>query len=108
MKVYGLRLLDCQPLTSVVRLEDTKCLAILGYNLAANSPDAGADPVGRGDEELARRQLLDEDLAIGKIAESLDAVRKSHDVAVANPPDLHQLHISKYIRVYTNCQALGT
>lgn len=101
-EVYGLLLWDRQPLTSaVVRLQDTQRFAIFRDNFAANSADAVTDPVGWSDEELTGRKLLDEDLAIGTISEALDAVRESHDVAVADSPDLHHLHegsIHAYIR----------
>ncbi len=94
-----------QALTSaVVRLEDAKRLAVLADNFPANSPNPSADFVGWSDEELTGRQLLHQDFGIGAVSEALNPMRKSHHVAVADSPDLYDLHRREYTRVYTTCQ----
>jgi len=94
-----------QALTSaVVRLEDTKRFTIFGDHFAANSPNPSTDSVGRGNKELTVRKLLNQDFAIGAVSEAFNPMRKGHDVAVANSPDLHDLHRGEYTRVYTACQ----
>ncbi len=75
-----------------MRFEDTKRFTVLSDHLAANSPNASADSIGWSHEELTRRKLLHEDLAIGAVSEALDPVRESHDVAIADSPDLHDFH----------------
>lgn len=84
-----------------MRLEDTKRLAIVSDHLAAYSPNASTDSVRWGDEQLTRGKLLYKDLAIGAESEALNPMRESHDVAVADSPDLDDLHrssIHAYIR----------
>ena len=93
LKVYGLLSRVRQALTSaVVRLEDTKRFTIFGDHFAANSPNPSADAVGRSDEELTGRKLLHQDFAIGTVSEVLKPMRKRHHVAVADSPDLYDLH----------------
>ena len=59
LEVYGLLSRVGQALTSaVVRLEDTKRFAIFRNHFAANSPNPSTDSVGRSDEELTGRKLL--------------------------------------------------
>jgi hypothetical protein len=84
-----------------VRLEDAKRLAVLAGHFAANSPNPGVDSVCWSDEELTGRQLLHQDFAIGAVSEALDPVRKRDHVAVADSPNLHDLHrASVYTRIY--------
>jgi hypothetical protein len=65
LKVYGLLSRVRQALTSaVVRLEETKRFTIFGDHFAANSPNASTDSVGRSDQELPGRKLLNQDFAI--------------------------------------------
>ena len=93
LKVNGLLSRVRQALTSaVVRLEDAKRLTIFGDHFAANSPNPSTDSVGRSDEKLTGRKLLNQDFAIGVVSEALNPMRKSHHVAVADSPDLHDLH----------------
>ncbi len=107
LDVYGLLSRVGQALTSaVVRLEDTKRFTIFGDNFAPNSPNPSTDSVGRSHEELTVRKLLDQDFTIGAVSEALNPMRKSHHVAVADSPDLHDLHRWQYTRVYTVCQAI--
>src|ERR1700682_4058645 len=81
---YGLLSRVRQALTSaVVRLEDTKRFTIFADHFAANSPNPSMDSVGRSDEELTSRKLLNKDFAIGAVSEALNPMRKSHHVAVA-------------------------
>ena len=59
LEVYGLLSRVGQALTSaVVRLEDAKRFAIFSDHRAANSPNPSTDSVGRSDEELTGRKLL--------------------------------------------------
>ena len=105
MEINGLLSLVGQALTSpVVRLEDAERLAVLADHFPANSPNSSADSVRWSDEELTGRKLLHEDFAIGAVSEALDPVRKRHHIAVADSPDLHDLHAAQYTRVYTSCQ----
>jgi hypothetical protein len=93
LEVYRLLSWVGQALTSaVVRLEDTKRFAIVRDHFAANSPNPSTDAVGGSDEELTGRELLHEDFAVGAVSEVLNPVRERHDVAVADSPDLHDLH----------------
>ncbi len=93
LEVYGLLSRVGQALTSaVVRLEDAKCLAVLADHFPANAPNPSADSVRWSDEELTGRKFLHQDFAIGAVSEALDPVRKRHHVAVADSPDLHDLH----------------
>jgi hypothetical protein len=103
LEVYGLLSRVGQALTSaVVRLEDTKRFAIFRDHFATNSPNPSTDSVGWSDEELTGRKLLHQDFAIGVVSEALNPMRKSHHVAVADSPDLHDLHrrsIHAYIQL---------
>lgn len=82
-----------QALTSaVVRLEDAKRLAVLADNFPANSSNPSADLDGWSHEELTGRKLLHKDFATGEISEALCPVRKRHHVAIADSPNLHDLH----------------
>ena len=93
LEIYGLLSRVGQVLTSaVVRLEDTKRFAILSDHFAANSPNPITDSIGWSDEELTGRKLLHQDFTIGAVSEVLNPVRQGHDVAVADSPDLHDLH----------------
>jgi hypothetical protein len=84
-----------------MRFEDAKRLTIFSNHLPSNSPNPTANSVGRSNEELTGRKLLHEHFAIRAIAKALDAVRESHDVAVADSPDLHDLHPHPvYTRIY--------
>ena len=75
-----------------MRLEDTKRFAIFSNYFAANSANPSTDSVGWSDEELTGRKLLHQDFAIGAVSEVLNPVREGHDVAVADSPNLHDLH----------------
>ena len=93
LKVNGLLSRVRQALTSaVVRLEDAKRFTIFADHFAANSPNPTTDSVGRSDEKLTGRKLLNQDFAIGVVSEALNPMRKSYHVAVADSPDLHDLH----------------
>src|ERR1700687_400840 len=106
LEVYGLLLRVGQALTSaVVRLEDTKRFAIFSDQVPAKSPHPRTDSVGLSDEEPSGRKLLHQNFAVGAVSEVLNPVRERHDVAVADSPDLHDLHCAQYTRVYTACQA---
>ena len=72
-----------------MRLEDTKRFTIFGDDFAANPPNPSTDSVGRNDEELTVRKLLDQDFAVAAVSEALNPMRKRHHVAVADPPDFH-------------------
>jgi hypothetical protein len=92
-EVYGLLSRIWQSLASaVVRLEDTKRLAVFTDSFSANSSDTSTDLVRRGDKQLTGGKLFNKDLAIGVITEALDPMGKGHDIAITDSPNLHDLH----------------
>jgi len=111
LEVYGLFSRIWQSLASaVVRLEDTKRLAVFTDYFAANSSYTSADLVCRGDKELTGGKLLHKDVAIGVISEALDPMGKSHDIAVTDSPNLNDLHgpsIHAYIRILKRVRRLA-
>lgn len=111
LEVDGLFSSVREPLTSsVVRLEEPKRFTILCDDFAPNAANPCPDPVRRSNKQLTRRQFLYKDLAVRAIAKSFDPMREGHDVAVADSPDLNDLHtasIHAYIRHVKRYRAEG-
>lgn len=89
--VRRLRLVE-GTLAVIVGGEDVEGFAILLDHVLCQVSHAGLQVLGRADEDLPGWQRLDKDALTWGVPEPLELTRQDHDVAIAEPTHLEDLH----------------